>query len=84
MGKLSKEMINHLIKIKTNAIVREIGSKVAEEDLTFEIEKLYSSKTFAYLQDSKSGFCIKSVAELLYLIEKEYDGDWKAWEYQAF
>lgn len=84
MGRVSEEELNYMIKLKTTALLREVGNRASSDDLNKEIEKLYTSKTFSYLQDKNSEFCLKSVAELLFLLDKEYQGDWDAWNFQAF
>lgn len=84
MGRVSEEELNYMIKLKTTALLREVGNKASSVDLNKDIEKLYTSKTFSYLQDKNSEFCLKSVAELLFLLDKEYQGDWDAWNFQAF
>lgn len=84
MGALTEKEINAAIKMKSNAVLRKVGSKVDEKDLKKVIAEMYASKTFAYLQKKETCFYLKPVAELLYLLEKEQMGDMIAWEKQAF
>jgi len=84
MGRLTEEQIDTLIGIKTKKLMQKVGMSVAASELEAAWAKLFNSRTFTCLQDKQSYFCIKSDQELLYLLDKEYSGDWKAWEFQAF
>lgn len=84
MGALTEKEINDAIKMKSNAILRKVGSKAEEKDLKKLVAEMYASKTFACLQKKETLFYLKPVAEFLYLLEKEQEGDMVAWEKQAF
>ena len=80
---IPQQRINGLIEYKNNWLLRELCNGKTKEEQKEIVEKLYKSKTFECLQECNTRFFIKSNAELLYLLGKEYKGDWAAWKAQS-
>lgn len=76
--------INKMKRQKFVALCEYLYKNVFSGNMDKVVSFLYASETFKCLQDTETDFWWKSDAELKYLIQKELDGDWKAWEKQGF
>lgn len=83
MGNLTPEQINTAKIRKSNMFLWLVVEKHASENLKKQLRKCKRSKTYKTLLEGGNDFFLKSAEELMYLLEKEYEGDWVAWKKQA-
>lgn len=68
---------------KCRMFLWEIVEKYADDRLKKELRRCKRSRTFKTINEDNNDFFLKSPAELMYLLDKEYQGDWEAWKKQA-